>query len=89
MYYGQTISPTGRSGIPSEAPLSHGSFMPKGLVIAGERMHGSGSCTTRVATAILPAVKPVDRLESPREAGRRVSSHDRHNPDWTLGGTPS
>jgi len=84
MYYGQTISPTGRLGTPPEALLSHASFMPKGLVNAGVMTAGRLPSAERLGLRILPPVGVNDSIDGARGPRSRVSSHDRHNPRRTL-----
>jgi len=83
MYYGQTISPTGRLGTPPEALLSHASFMLKGLVNAAVVTGGWLSSAEQPGLRILPPVGPNDSVDGARGPRSRVSSHDRHNPRRT------
>ena len=83
MYYGQTISPTGRLGTPQEALLTHASFMPKGLVNAAVMTAGRLSSAEQPGLRILPPVGPNDSVDGARGPRSRVSSHDRHNPRLT------
>jgi len=80
MYYGQTISPTGRSGAHTEALPMHASFMPKGLVNAGAVMHRRVDGARCTPHRILPLLSGDEGVDGPRDPHRTASSHDRHNP---------